>query len=115
MRVTPDTSDPRKYVQIAENLEAQITSGVLMPRKVITISRIADEFKVARQTARHALKVIERKGLVASYSPIGHVVTHNTELGEMMCARKEETARVSELSGKVAPGTGHALGSGRAA
>jgi hypothetical protein len=28
VRVTPDTSDPRKYVQIAENLEAQITSGV---------------------------------------------------------------------------------------
>lgn len=104
MRIAPDASDPRKYVQIAKSLEAQIITGVLEPGNIVTISGLAKEFNVSPQTARHALKIIERKGLVACRRTIGHVITHNSELGEMMRARKDETARISELTEKAARG-----------
>jgi DNA-binding transcriptional regulator YhcF (GntR family) len=102
--INPDASDPRKYVQITKDLEAQMIAGVLKPGEVLTIARIAEEFGVAPQTARRALKVIEKKGLVACRRAVGHVVTYNGELGEIMRARKEEAARVSELSEKVSRG-----------
>lgn len=104
MRITPDASDPRKYVQIAVDLEVQIITGALKPGKIVTISGLAGEFNVSRQTAQHALKIIEKKGLVACRRAVGHVVTHNSELGRMMRARREEAARISELTEKVSRG-----------
>lgn len=75
VRILPDTSDPRKYVKISENLEAQIVAGLLEPGEVVTISELVEEFKVARPTARQAMKLIEEKGLVARCGTIGFVVT----------------------------------------
>jgi DNA-binding GntR family transcriptional regulator len=104
VRIAPDASDPRKYVQIAKSLEAQIITGVLKPGKIVTIPGLAKEFSVSPQTARHALKIIEKKGLVACRRGIGHVVTHNSELGKMMRAREEESVLVSELTERISQG-----------
>lgn len=76
MRIVPGTSDPRKYVQIADNLETQIVAGLLEPGEVVTVSELVEEFRVARQTARQALRLIEEKGLVAGCGTTGFVVTH---------------------------------------
>lgn len=76
MRIVPDTSDPRKYVQISENLEAQIVTGLLEPGEVVTISELVEEFKVSRPTARQAMKLVEEKGLVAGCGTAGFIVTH---------------------------------------
>lgn len=75
MRILPDTSDPRKYVQISENLEAQIVAGLLEPGEIVTVSELAEEFKVARPTARQAIRSVEEKGLVAGCGTAGFVVT----------------------------------------
>lgn len=76
VRIVPDTSDPRKYVQISENLEAQIVTGLLEPGEVVTISELVEEFKVSRPTARQAMKLVEEKGLVAGCGTAGFIVTH---------------------------------------
>jgi DNA-binding transcriptional regulator YhcF (GntR family) len=75
VRIVPDTGDPRKYVQISEILEAQIALGVLEPGESVTVSELVEEFKVSRQTARRALRVIEERELVACCGTAGFVVT----------------------------------------
>jgi DNA-binding GntR family transcriptional regulator len=75
VRTVPGSSDPRKYIQISENLEAQIVVGLLEPGEIVTVSELVEEFRVARQTAHQAMKVMEMKGLVAGRGTLGYVVT----------------------------------------
>ena len=75
MRIVPDTRDPRKYVQIAENLEAQIITSILEPGEIVTATELAAEFSVSKATARHAIKILEEKGFIVGYGTIGFVVT----------------------------------------
>jgi DNA-binding transcriptional regulator YhcF (GntR family) len=71
----PPSDDPRKYVQIANDMLRQIINGVLEPGDVVTITELTEEHKVARQTARRAIREIESRGLIAGYGTAGFVVT----------------------------------------
>jgi DNA-binding transcriptional regulator YhcF (GntR family) len=67
--------DPRKYMQIANDLLMQIVHGVLEPGDIVTITELTEDHKVARQTARRAIREIETRGLIAGYGTTGFVVT----------------------------------------
>lgn len=71
----PLPDDPRKYVQIANDMLRQIISGVLEPGDVVTLTELTEEHKVSRQTARRAITEIEARGLITGYGTAGFVVT----------------------------------------
>lgn len=71
----PFPDDPRKYVQIANDMLRQIIDGLLEPGDVVTITELTEDYKVARQTARRAIKEIEARGLIVGYGTAGFVVT----------------------------------------
>jgi len=60
-----DYQDPRKYVWLAGLLRRDIENGTLAARQPTpTISRLTQEHCVSRDTARHALRVLEADELV---------------------------------------------------
>lgn len=65
-RVTVDHEGPQPvYQQIAAILRARIEAGELVPdRPVPSESRLMQEFGVARETARKAVRVLVAEGLV---------------------------------------------------
>lgn len=67
--------DPRKYIQIARELKKEMTMGVLEYGEIVTIAGLSKDFGVSRQTARRALKVIERDGYISACGTAGFVVT----------------------------------------
>lgn len=67
--------DPRKYVQIANEMLKQIISGVLEPGDVVTITELTEDHNVSRPTARRAIREIEEQGLIASFGTAGFAVT----------------------------------------
>lgn len=71
----PAPEDPRKYVQIANDMLRQIISGVLEPGDIVTVTELTEDHKVSRQTARRAIREIEAKGLMAGYGTAGFAVT----------------------------------------
>lgn len=73
---TGDESDPRAYVRIASQLRRQIEAGELEPgNPVPSITTLVQEHGVARETAAHALRVLEADGLVRRYPGLGYYVT----------------------------------------
>lgn len=71
----PLPDDPRKYVQIANDMLRQITSGVLEPGDVVTVTELTADHKVSRPTARRAMREIEARGLLVACGTVGFVVT----------------------------------------
>lgn len=71
----PLPEDPRKYAQIANDMLRQIISGVLEPGDVITVTELTEDHRVARQTARRAIREIEAMGLIVGYGTAGFAVT----------------------------------------
>jgi GntR family transcriptional regulator len=62
--VDHDAADP-PYLQVTAILRARISSGELAPgARVPSISYLMQEFGIARNTARRALKELEAEGLV---------------------------------------------------
>ncbi len=56
-----------KYLQIADSLRSQITSGQLAPGDVLpTEQELQDRFQAARNTVRNGVHVLVREGLVVS-------------------------------------------------
>jgi DNA-binding GntR family transcriptional regulator len=71
-----DDHDPRVYVRIAADLRGRIESGELQPgQPVPSITSLCQEWGVARETAAHALRVLEGEGLVRRYPGRGYYVT----------------------------------------
>ena len=66
-------ADPRAYLRIAAVLRERITAGELVPGHATpSITRLCADHGVARQTAAHALHVLQNAGLVyLSRSKIG--------------------------------------------
>jgi DNA-binding GntR family transcriptional regulator len=63
------------YVRIAAELRSRIESGELAPGKPVpSITRLTQEHGVARETAAHALKVLEEEGYVRRYPGLGYYV-----------------------------------------
>ena len=71
-----DDQDPRIYLRIAADVRTRIESGELKPgQPAPSITALCQEWGVARETAAHALKVLEAEGLVRRYPGRGYYVT----------------------------------------
>ena len=70
-------ADPRAYIRIAAVLRERITAGELVPGHAApSITRLCADHGVARQTAAHALHVLQDAGLVYQVPGLGyHVCT----------------------------------------
>lgn len=67
--------DPRAWVRIAESLRSQIGSGRLPDgAKAPSITTLAQEHGVARQTASKALRALEDDGLLTRVPGLGYFV-----------------------------------------
>jgi DNA-binding GntR family transcriptional regulator len=70
-----DRPDPRAYLRIATLLRERITAGELAPGQATpSITRLCADHRVARQTAAHALHVLQDAGLVHRVSGLGYLV-----------------------------------------
>ena len=71
-----DDQDPRIYVRIAGDIRSRIEADELKPgQPVPSITSLCQEWGVARETAAHALQVLETEGLVRRYPGRGYYVT----------------------------------------
>lgn len=70
-----DRADPRAYLRIAALLRERITAGELAPGQAApSITRLCADHGVARQTAAHALHVLQDAGLVYRVPGLGYHV-----------------------------------------
>ena len=70
------TPDPRAYVRVANQLRQQITDGALRPGEPTpSITTLAQDHGIARQTAAKALRLLESEGLVTRIPGLGYYVT----------------------------------------
>lgn len=84
------------YIQIIEQLEQMIVSGMLSPGdRLLSVREFAAEAGVNLNTMQKALKELEKKGVVYSQRTLGRFVTDDpmklSELREEM-AQKEITS-----------------------
>jgi DNA-binding GntR family transcriptional regulator len=71
-----DDQDPRVYVRIAADIRGRIGAGELEAgQPAPSITALCQEWSVARETAAHALHVLESEGLVRRYPGRGYYVT----------------------------------------
>jgi DNA-binding GntR family transcriptional regulator len=70
-----EDEDPRIYVRIAASIRARIEADELKPgQPVPSITSLCQEWGVARETAAHALQVLEDEGLVRRWPGRGYYV-----------------------------------------
>ncbi|MGH3201338.1 MAG: winged helix-turn-helix domain-containing protein [Streptosporangiaceae bacterium] len=68
-------ADPRAYIRIAALLRDQIAAGELAPGQATpSITRLCAEYGVARQTAAHALHILQGAGLIYRVPGLGYHV-----------------------------------------
>ena len=71
-----DDQDPRIYLRIAASIRARIEADEIKPgQPAPSITALTQEWGVARETAAHALQVLEAEGLVRRYPGRGYYVT----------------------------------------
>jgi GntR family transcriptional regulator len=71
-----DDQDQRIYVRIAVSIRARIEADEIKPgQPVPPITALCQEWGVARETAAHALQLLEDEGLVRRYPGRGYYVT----------------------------------------
>jgi len=71
-----DDQDPRIYLRIAADIRRRIEADELKPGEPVpSITALCQEWGVARETAAHALQVLEAEGLVRRYPGRGYYVT----------------------------------------
>ena len=71
-----DEQDPRIYLRIAADVRARIEAGKPGPgQPAPSITALSQEWGVARETAAHALQVLEAEGIVRRYPGRGYYVT----------------------------------------
>jgi GntR family transcriptional regulator len=71
-----DDQDPRIYLRIAADIRARIEADEIKAgQPVPSITALCQEWGVARETAAHALQVLETEGLVKRYPGRGYYVT----------------------------------------
>ncbi|MFE6103720.1 GntR family transcriptional regulator [Streptomyces laurentii] len=71
----PQSATPL-YIQLAERISVQIASGALAPdRPIPSEHRLAEEYGVARLTARRATQELRERGLVITVRGKGSYVT----------------------------------------
>lgn len=73
---TPAPSDPRLYIRLAATLRAQIADGTLAQgARMPSISILCEEYKLSRQTAGKALRMLEHEGLIHRVPGLGYHVS----------------------------------------
>jgi DNA-binding GntR family transcriptional regulator len=71
-------ADPRAYIRIAAVLRERITAGELvLGQAAPSITRLCADHGVARQTAAHALHVLQDAGLVCRVPGLGYHVCND--------------------------------------
>jgi DNA-binding GntR family transcriptional regulator len=71
-----EDQDPRIYLRIAADIRRRIEADELKPgQPAPSITTLCQEWGVARETAAHALQVLEAEGLVKRYPGRGYYVT----------------------------------------
>ncbi len=78
--MTVDLEGPEPlYEQIADELGRRIAEGVYAPRRrVPSEAAICDEFGVSRPTARAAIQLLGRRGLIVTVRGKGSFVTEQS-------------------------------------
>jgi DNA-binding GntR family transcriptional regulator len=72
-------ADPRAYIRIAAVLGERITAGELASGQAVpSITVLCADRGVARQTAAHALQVLQKAGLVHRVPGLGYHVCGGT-------------------------------------
>ncbi len=77
-RLRTDTNSPTRprFLQIADNIRAQITSGGLAEHDILPSERaLSDRYGVSRVTGRRALQALETEGLVYNADRRGRFVS----------------------------------------
>jgi GntR family transcriptional regulator len=68
--------DPRRYMRLAASLRLQIHEGVLVEgSRLPSIAVLCDKYRLSRQTAGKALRLLEREGLVHRVPGLGYHVS----------------------------------------
>lgn len=68
--------DQPKYVQLADEIERLISAGIYRPGMPIPGEpRLAEEFGIARRTARKAIELLKERGAVYTVPSMGTFVT----------------------------------------
>ena len=71
-----DPRDPRIYLRIAGELRTRIQAGEFdADGKIPSVRTLMQEYGVAYDTARHAVRTLEDEGLVDRYPGRGYNVT----------------------------------------
>ena len=70
-----DSADPRRYMQLAAVLRAQIADGTYArDARVPSIRALCEEHQLSRQTAGKALRLLEGEGLIRRVPGLGYHV-----------------------------------------
>ena len=72
------TRDPRKYVQITEDLRQKIRAGLIGSNAPVSIAELSREWKTSRETTAKAVHILARDGLLRRYPGVGYYVTART-------------------------------------
>jgi DNA-binding GntR family transcriptional regulator len=74
--VRTDPRDPRIYLRIAGEVRTRIEAGEFDSEgKIPSVRTLMQEYGVAYDTARHAVRTLEDEGLVVRYPGRGYYVT----------------------------------------
>ena len=97
-------ADPRAYIRIAAVLRERITAGELAPGQATpSITRLCADHGVARQTAAHALHVLQDAGLVYQVPGLGYHVCN--DILSQLARTANASGPVSQERGASPPGT----------
>ena len=67
-------ADDFAYIQVADNIQARIEAGEIT-RRLPSERDLAQEYGVAYQTVRHAMKLLRERGLIITRQGRGTFVT----------------------------------------
>ncbi|MGK5529667.1 GntR family transcriptional regulator [Streptomyces sp. URMC 129] len=99
-RVSPRSTAWGAYAQIARALRERIASGALPPGELLpSEATLSAEFRVARNTLRRALSVLETEGLIESLPGRGRVVRATHEHGT--ASSRPRPPQYRQISGEL--------------
>ena len=84
-----------KYKEICLWVKRRLDSGELRPGdKVESEYRLCEQFKVSRQTVRHAIAVLEEEGIVKRYRGSGTYISE----GRQAAPQREKTMQIAVMT-----------------
>lgn len=94
----------RKYLEVATWIQEKIASGELPPgSKIYSEHELSSMFQLSRQTIRHAIGLLEEKGIVIRVKGSGTYI--NSVLGNDLSARKRVAVVTTYVDSYIFPRT----------